>query len=1516
MMKRFKMFLMALIVVMLSSLFLVMIGCNKPTDQNKERENPSITVSEQTLTGKVGEPITLPAAQATDSVDGDISASVKVNVYFERDGIYVFPEENAQSGTAGNVTNTFTATKVGEYTAIYSVKNSANLSARKEVVINVSASDKARQQQLLSDPAAWTLDDATAFDEEGNIRLADAGNPSAAYNKRKIGNGDMVAFRFSADRADGAFFYTVNAQMSHGYMEDAPTKSEATFPNLLFLRILSNRIETYIASMTGDNNFTMTFGSINVSLLDGKDHTIAMRNTLSEDGTELTTELWIDSDTTKTASYISVVTKSALIAHYGQEIFDEYIKDMFDPAKFGGWFNVGAYRTGTGTDTLTIKSFSINGEAMIEKPDLKVSEGLQVSYPINEEITFPSATAEDGNDYSDITSRIRLTVTEPEKDGVQNEVELEGYTYTPTAMGRYTLTYCVEDLSGNKAFAYYTFSCSKGASTELPTIEFADSTDNLTATVGQTFTLPVVTSVKDSFGDDISSLLEVELLGPEAKSLSGVESVVFYTAGVQQIDYTVTDYNGNTQVVTVEVNVAPAYDNIPVQDFVCYNGMKVENDFLKLTDGSAAFPGQKIYSEKVSMLVKLNMASSFGANDGINFIAFNVRGGKNLGAVPGSPDCSSFDWPNGLNIEINASDGIKIYGGAHTDDLGGYSFPEGAKKFFENEVEISWQITDIYEEDEYVGTRIEIWLNGQKIKLTSSHVSGEDMQLSARAVLMRPAVLQASWLQVYVNGTASDSWLYAATIDGSTPNYLKVTGIDEDEGNFNESYTLPAVTAAYGDEDKTSSLKKYIWINGEAEPDYETEQPFDGTAITLNEDYLKGFKIVYRYEGKTVKVISVTVNAEITDIQWSGETENLTATVGADFTPPTISSVSIGGTPFTDGITAKVVYEGVRGEGEMVSGTFKPLLKRNFVLEYYYGAILLTQLDVTVSGGVQGNLVGQEGFETQAELVRYTAQQVYGDTVSASFLLMFNDVYVVDFILREAGNTSWPEALRIRLAQNEIRVCYEISGKSFLQCNGSAKYLAGNPETEPSRQTITYRATDVYESGEFKGILVEIWLNGQKVVFNSCGMDGMTDAEIASGIIPVRILNELSATAQEAIFSPAYPQISWHTSFQIEKLYIDGTELQPITVTMEPADKEVTVGYGASYTLPAVTVKYGEEDVTSQLTKYIWINGEAEPDYTAPFTGNSITASDDYVAGFKVVYRYDGETVATVSVTVNAEISEVVFSGETEGLSATIGTEFAYPTVTSFKIGATTITEGVIVKIAYKGTKITEQLVEGSLISRLNKDFTLNYYYGTILLGSVDVAVSGGISAETNVVEEMITDPEWMRYDGQYVYDEKVSVTVNLALSGHFDIVMRGPVQATSWPTALRIRISDNELKVTTDIKASDKLLCTIAMDSYFPDKATAQERTISFRVVDEYDGTGNFLGIRVEVWVDGVKVEWQADQCLFSDGLITAEYLAALPADQQALFFTPTALLIADHINGTFEVTAVTIGETEDSVA
>lgn len=100
-MKKFKTILLTLITVFLGGMFLVSVGCSKPKEPEVKREKPVITVSEQTLTGKVGEAVTLPAAQASDTVDGDISASVKMNVFFDRDGNMFSPRKTPKTGRQG-----------------------------------------------------------------------------------------------------------------------------------------------------------------------------------------------------------------------------------------------------------------------------------------------------------------------------------------------------------------------------------------------------------------------------------------------------------------------------------------------------------------------------------------------------------------------------------------------------------------------------------------------------------------------------------------------------------------------------------------------------------------------------------------------------------------------------------------------------------------------------------------------------------------------------------------------------------------------------------------------------------------------------------------------------------------------------------------------------------------------------------------------------------------------------------------------------------------------------------------------------------------------------------------------------------------------------------------------------------------------------------------------------------------------------------------------------------------------
>ena len=128
---------------------------------------------------------------------------------------------------------------------------------------------------------------------------------------------------------------------------------------------------------------------------------------------------------------------------------------------------------------------------------------------------------------------------------------------------------------------------------------------------------------------------------------------------------------------------------------------------------------------------------------------------------------------------------------------------------------------------------------------------------------------------------------------------------------------------------------------------------------------------------------------------------------------------------------------------------------------------------------------------------------------------------------------------------------------------------------------------------------------------------------------------------------------------------------------------------------------------------------------------------------------------------------------------------------------------------------------------------------------------------------------------------------------------MRGPKQTDpgqnpEWPTALRIRIDGNAIKVTTDINAQASMMAALDVSKYFGDGSKG-EYTVSFRVSDRYED-GTFKGIFVEVWVDGVAVEWTSGAGVSADGFVPPEVLEAEWSGEEYLIFTPGYILIREH--------------------
>lgn len=133
--KRIKMLLLALICVVFVCAALV--ACTKETPP-EEAAAPSLTVSSQTVTGKVRTEITLPTATAQDEKDGDLTSAIRIKIMFRDDDIYVLPTSNVNEGVALSEYPSYTPSKVGTYEITYFVTNAASKQATETVTMTVT----------------------------------------------------------------------------------------------------------------------------------------------------------------------------------------------------------------------------------------------------------------------------------------------------------------------------------------------------------------------------------------------------------------------------------------------------------------------------------------------------------------------------------------------------------------------------------------------------------------------------------------------------------------------------------------------------------------------------------------------------------------------------------------------------------------------------------------------------------------------------------------------------------------------------------------------------------------------------------------------------------------------------------------------------------------------------------------------------------------------------------------------------------------------------------------------------------------------------------------------------------------------------------------------------------------------------------------------------------------------------------------------------------------------------------
>lgn len=1120
---------------------------------------------------------TFPGVTVTDTIDGDLTSKVLVKVYFEEDEKYVFPAVNPSNGALLSENKTFTPTKVGNYKIIYFLSNSRYEEVSDEIALTVKPDttgtlnpNRAAADVIATDWIVGAAEQNSTVNEAGEMVLASNGvnqMSGAVYKKQKIENGDIFSFSFKAEPVDKIYFYTVSYFLSKEYDQDAPTKEAAVWPEYFNLRITPNYIESYLLTPADFNNMDL-FPRISLSILDGNYHTISLQTTATTD--QLTNKIWVDTDTSSVPTAQSTVTIDQINEKYGDD--NQHAAKLFNE-DICGWFGLGAnYKVDPAgipsNDSLTVKAFSINNDAFVGVPELNV-ENIPQKMLKGAATQFPEAEARDSNDYTDLSDKVELYVKAP---GAAAFEKLDGFTYTPSAIGVYTFRYMITDPSKIKEYQDFTVTCSQEASDIKPTIEFGQgATENLKVAVNTDFAVPVPTAVTDNFGNDLSSLLKVSIVEREAMDITGKQSIRLRSPGKQTIRYEVTDYNLNTTTVDVPVEVTAAntgnilsMDNGQNTWWYFGGGSRIDNSQMILANGtSVAYAGQKIYDEKVSMLLNLSMSSAGSETDGSRVIMMNIRGGPALDSIPNTEHeagSTGFDWPTGLTFCFSADWGLRLcatgYDGMELAKctFGGSSMRE---VFHQKNRLFSFQVTDVKDEDGTVtGVKVQAWLDREPIQFAGAYADEDgNVLIPARVLAVYPHLMQAGYLSMHAavgsdteNGTRN--MIKGITLDGTEPKERVVT-LDGDPMRgvlIGTDFAIPQVTVMDGIDDISDQVKKFIWVYGEEKPDL-NGAGFAGDSIKIEEDYLKGFTIIYALDGAEIQTVTVFIDDEISNIVYSGETTGLTANIGEAFDFPKLTSFKWGDTVIDDAASFNYRVEYIDHKFfEDISGTtFAANMSGKAKICCYYGETLVAEYEVKITG-LEGDLV------KNGKLVAYDGTQgnyrldpdvyVYNQTVSAkvTFTNVGSGDPVYQFRLR--GNVSanggydWPLGITLGLCpvSNQVRV--RSNAKWYADATTSNWY---NPEK--STYIVEYQIWDQYDAeGNFEGVRVDVWIDGVKIFFNAGDLvnEGLQPTDEL--FFPKSYVEEQPAWFDRAAFC-TFTTDGSNLNATIDEIYFDGTKL-------------------------------------------------------------------------------------------------------------------------------------------------------------------------------------------------------------------------------------------------------------------------------------------------------------------------------------------------------------------------------------
>ena len=660
------------------------------------------------IAGVAGQDIVLPSATAIDEPGSvDISDMITARLY-EKKG-ETLSEIVFASWTDFSETKTVRI-PAGEYILVYGVQDVAGNTFETKISVPVSVAQP-EEKNLAYDKDNFAFDNDEGYEETGKEGMSwinqfgelAFGNTSAEANlDQTVGFTSKVtkiheqyvgiAFNADAPTPNGQLFYTISARGSKN-RDTMPNKETCTWPDYLFIRIGSGRIESRIERQS-DKEMT-TIKAYEKGLLDGQDHVLYVQwknvgESSTAEGAAIRLYGWVDKipGGEENADFIFEAKVGEQIAQgtLTQEIFTE----LWNESTGAGWFTMDTYSNNKphDDDHMRIKGFVVYDAAEtqfnadITPPVVSVDFTPASIYAVSEAIAIPEATVEGAND-------VKVYIVAP--DGTKTEIT-DG-TYTPDAAGQYTLVYAAYDAVNN--YGYKAFNLNVAVrDAEAPTLTIS-SEETITVNVGEEVTLPSATAM-DNLDGDISTAVKVEIIGTEHIT-DRVAGGKYYpmTAGTQTVIYTVSDAFGNTTTkqMTVVVN-STASGNL----------LGAGKELLTSGSGVGLADKEYIYDQKVSTIINIAEQKSI--------IQINARG-----------PVKNNDWPNGLVIRIRETGDIQVSAAWHDHCIYGSTSYSKQKYWLNQDILFEYQTKNVViDGTEYI--RLQIWVQGEELVFAADAANG------------------------------------------------------------------------------------------------------------------------------------------------------------------------------------------------------------------------------------------------------------------------------------------------------------------------------------------------------------------------------------------------------------------------------------------------------------------------------------------------------------------------------------------------------------------------------------------------------------------------------------------------------------------------------------------------------------------------------------------------------------------------------------------------------------------------